>query len=41
MLSDNLSKIANLVLASKLTNFLKPSCDKFLIKNYFNKKDFS
>ena len=41
MLSDNLSKIANLVLASKLTNFLKPSCDNFLIKNYFNKKDFS
>ena len=40
MLSDTLSEISKIVLASKLTNFLKPSCDEYIIKNTFHKENF-
>lgn len=40
MLSDELNKISNVILASKLTNFLKPQCDQYLIKQIFNKPNW-
>lgn len=38
--SDLLKKMSNIVLASKLTSFLKPQCDEYLIQTVYNKKTF-